>query len=77
MAKREKYNVYIISYGWGCYKCIDGRKEFVGSTMAVSPKQAINNVRYRNEGKNTNSWFHDDYLEEGSGVSTYIAELAE
>lgn len=77
MRKRSKYNVYIVSHGYGCYECIDGLKEYIGSTTAVSEKQAINNVRFKHEGRTTNSWHHDDYLEEGSGISTYIAELAE
>ena len=43
---KRKYNVYRIGTGYGCY-ARDYRRDFVGSTWAVSDKRACNQVRYR------------------------------
>ena len=43
---RTKYNVYRIGTGFGCY-AREYRRDYLGSTFAVSEKQAINNIRHR------------------------------
>lgn len=77
MARRpkHKYNVYVRQSGWGVYA--EGPNDyFVGETWAVSEKQAVNNVRFRNEGATPNSVIIGDILEEGELRYEYVAEMA-
>lgn len=70
---RQKYNVYLVRDGDGCY---EGHREiFLGSTFAVSEAQACSNVRHRCGG-GYSRWEVGDYLEEGSVLYSYKAELA-
>lgn len=76
---KRKYYVYLIAHGTGCYS---SDKSYVGSTYAVSEKQAINNVRYRTRDENhpyggASSWAVGDYAEEGSVYYEYKAETGE
>lgn len=76
MKAKKQYDVYLVQNGSGCY----GTEEnFVGSTWAVSEKQAINNVRYRTRDTDNpyggpSEWSVGDYLEEGAAHYRYIAE---
>lgn len=72
---RQKYNVYLIGTGHGCY-AEDYRRVFLGSTFAVSEAQACNNVRHRCGGYSASSFDIGDYLEEGFVSYSYKAELA-
>lgn len=72
MKAKQKYNVYLRRIGTDVYDCGDLRY-FVGSTYAVSDKQAVNNVRFRNDGKMPNCVTIDDYAEEGTAFIEYIA----
>lgn len=73
-SKYKKYKVYIERYGDGCY-AKEYDKYLVGETYAVSEKQAVNNVRYKNEGKVPNFWLTGDYMDEGIIISKYVAYL--
>lgn len=46
MASKQKYHVYRVGIGWGCY-AVNYKKDFIGQTYAVSPAQACSQVRYR------------------------------
>lgn len=46
----NKYHVYRFGVGSGCY-ARDYKRDFVGSTWAVSDKQAINQVKWREQKK--------------------------
>lgn len=73
MAKpKRKYAVYKVGKGDGCY-AKDYCRDFVGETFAVSEKQAINQVVYRN-GNGRRFDILGDYLEEGIVVFYYEAE---
>lgn len=77
---RQKYNVYLIGTGHGCY-AKDYQKIFLGTTFAASEAQACNNVRYRmRDDKNPNGgysiWSLDDRADEGYVLYSYKAELA-
>lgn len=55
---KKKYDVYLrITHDtvWWDGE-ITTEEYFAGSTMAVSEKQAINNVRFRRDGKDYNHW---------------------
>lgn len=69
---KEKYNVYRVESGTGCY---GSSEKYIGSTYAVSAKQAVNNVRFRT-GNRPAMDVIGDYLEEGHVVISYRAELA-
>lgn len=76
---KQKFDVYLVAHGSGCYA---SDKSYVGSTYAVSEKQAINNVRYHNRDAEhpyggTSSWVVGDYAEQGSVHYEYEAELGE
>lgn len=43
---KQKYYVYRIGIGWGCY-ARNYKTDLVGTTYAVSEKQAINNIRFK------------------------------
>lgn len=84
MAKKKEYrqyDVYLVGHGVGCY-AENYCREYVGSTYAVSPKQACSRVRYQNRtrekphgGYATQSI--GDYADEGTVIYTYEAILAE
>lgn len=82
MKAKRQYNVFLVGRGSGCY-AENYRREFIGTTMAVSAKQACNNVRFREmkDKKNPNGgysmWVLGDYADEGDVIYTYEAELAE
>lgn len=62
------YNVYLVREGYkGPY---EGQyyRELLGQTRAVSARQACNNLRFRREGKTTNSWTVEDYLDDSAFV---------
>lgn len=42
----HKYHVYRVGTGYGCF-AKDYRRDFLGTTWAVSEKQACNRIRYR------------------------------
>lgn len=46
MATKQKYKVYLVGTGHGCYT-EDYYREDLGSTWAVSPEKAISNIKYR------------------------------
>lgn len=46
MAKKQKYSVYLVGHGHGCYAS-DYCNQFVGETWAVSPAKAVSNIKYR------------------------------
>lgn len=46
MATKQKYKVYLIGTGHGCY-AEEYYREDLGSTWAVSPEKAISNIKYR------------------------------
>lgn len=74
---KQKYNVYLIAHGSGCYA---NDKTYVGTTYAVSEKQAINNVRFNTRDQDRpnggySSWAVDDYAGEGSVMYEYKAEI--
>lgn len=72
MAKeKRKYAVYIASRGDGRVYAKNGGDTFVGETFAVSEKQAINNVRFRNEGKKSNMWIVGDYFDDSAANLHY------
>ena len=77
---RQKYNVYLIGTGHGCY-AEDYQKIFLGSTFAVSEAQACNNVRHRmRDDQNPNGgysrWSLGDCADEGYVSYSDKAELA-
>lgn len=52
MKQKQAYHVYYVeSYHDGIYGEVREHREFAGKTMAVSPEQAKNNVRFRHRGK--------------------------
>lgn len=76
---KQKYYVYLIAHGTGCYS---SSRSYVGSTYAVSEKQAINNVRYNTRCNihpygGPSSWVVGDYAEEGNVYYEYAAEIGE
>lgn len=72
---RKKYAVFVSSIGDGKVYAERGDTYFVGETIAVSEKQAINNVRYRNEGKTSNVWIVGDYLDDSvMNIHYYFAK---
>ncbi len=76
---KQKYNVYLVGDGNGCYS---DTKDFIGTTYAVSEKQAINNVRFNTRNDNypcggPTSWIVGDYLDQGFIHYYYSAELEE
>ena len=82
MKRKRSYNVFLVGHGDGCY-AEDYHREFIGTTMAVSAKQACSNVRFREmrDKRNPNggysAWVLGDRADEGTVVYTYEAELAE
>lgn len=79
MAKqRHKYDVYLVGTGSGCY-AENYYREFIGTTTAVSEKQACNNVRNRvmrdknNPNGGWSSWWMGDRLDEGAVRFSYEA----
>lgn len=79
--KYHKYDVYYVGYGEGCY-AEEYCRQYVGTTYAVSPKQACSRVRYNTRTKEQpHGGYHTysigDILEEGSVTFTYEAVLAE
>ena len=71
---KRHYKVYVKRTGFGCYDTGKPLYTFVGETWAVSEAQAINNVRFRTDGKASNSWIIGDYAEQGDVMYQYIAE---
>ena len=76
---KQKFDVYLVAHGSGCYS---SSKEYIGTTYAVSEKQAINNVRYSTRNKDypyggPSSLAVGDYAEQGSVHYEYEAELGE
>lgn len=77
--QKNHYAVYIVGSGSGVYRK-DYCREFAGETWAVSEKQACNNVRFQNRSKSQPNggysvWGIGDYMDEGSVLFTYEAEL--
>ena len=50
MESKYKYNVYRVGTGYGCF-ARNYRRDFIGSTWAVSDKRACSQVRYRESQK--------------------------
>ena len=50
MESKRKYNVYRVGTGYGCF-ARNYRRDFIGSTWAVSDKRACSQVRYRESQK--------------------------
>lgn len=78
---KQKYDVYLIGTGTGCY-AKNYAKHFLGSTYAVSPEQACNNVRYRQRTNGAPNggysyWTLDDSYDMGYVEYEYKAVLAE
>ena len=46
MEKKQKFKVYLVGKGHGCYASEYWRED-LGETWAVSPEKAISNIRYR------------------------------
>ena len=69
---KNKYDVYYVRSGTGCYT---SSETYIGTTWAVSEKQACNNVRNRCGGGPSVEWV-GDYLEEGDVLKFYKAYLA-
>lgn len=70
-SRKQKYKVYRVRRGDGVY---GNSRTYVGDTWATSAEQASNNVRFRlGEPKMR---VIGDYLEEGSVVIYFTAELA-
>lgn len=73
---RQKYYVFLRTRE-GNLESESVHDTFIGTTWAVSEKQAVNNVRFREEGRTSNSACdrelvgYDSYL-----YRQYIAELA-
>lgn len=67
MAK-QKYKVYLVGHGSGCF-ARDYCKDLIGETLAVSPKQAVNNISFR-EGL-----VKEETVEDSMGLGTLIYRL--
>ena len=65
---KQKYKVYLVGHGSGCF-ARDYCKELIGETYAVSPKQAVNNISYR-EGL-----VKEETVEDSLGMGTLIYRL--
>lgn len=50
MESKHKYNVYRVGTGYGCF-ARNYRRDYIGSTWAVSDKRACSQVRYRESQK--------------------------
>lgn len=44
--KKQKYHVYLLGLGHGCYSR-EYSRAFMGETWAVSKAQAVNNIHFR------------------------------
>lgn len=72
MTNKQKYKVYLIGTGHGCY-AEEYYRENLGSTWAVSPEKAISNIRYRL--RQTGELLPDDLGDsEGLGFVHYSLE---
>lgn len=76
----KKYDVYIVGTGSGCY-AENYSRQYVGSTIARTAKQACNNVRYRTPNKanphgGNSEHVLGDILDEGEVYFHYEAVLA-
>ena len=69
MAK-TKYHVYRVGTGFGCY-ARNYRRDFMGSTWAVSEKQACSQVRYRESQKYNFNLLEPLYDSLGMGYVTF------
>lgn len=71
MKQKKKFDVYYVGSGYGCY-AEDYSKEYVGSTWAVSSKQACNNLAYR-------TGRHPEFVEDwyGEGWISFDYEAVE
>ncbi len=60
-SNKKKYDVYFcVTHDTASWNGkVTTKKYFVGSTMAISKKQAVNNVRFRASGKGYNHWAED------------------
>ena len=67
---KTKYHVYRVGTGFGCY-ARNYRRDFIGSTWAVSEKQAVNNVRHREALKNNFILTEPLYDSLGMGYVTF------
>lgn len=65
---KQKYRVYLVGRGSGCF-ARDYCKEFIGETWAASPKQAVNNVSFR-EGL-----AKKETIEDAIGLGTLVYSL--
>lgn len=66
--QKSKYRVYLVGRGSGCF-ARDYCKELIGETWATSPKQAVNNVSWR-EGL-----IKREVVEDSAGLGTLIYTL--
>jgi len=78
---KQKYDVYYVGIGSGVY-APNYCRQYVGSTFAVSPAQACNNVRYSlRDRKYPNGGYATDVLgdiyDEGEVKFHYEAQLSE
>lgn len=74
---KRKYEVYLVGDGYGVY-AKEYCRDFMGTTWAVSPKQAISNVRFQNRDRDNpyggpSSWELGDILDEGYVHFHYVA----
>lgn len=71
MDHRRTFKVYLVGRGSGCY-AKEYRREFMGSTLAVTPAQAINNIMYR---LRQNGEYLPDDIEDSMGMGYVHYEL--
>ena len=73
MKKYSKYNVYRVGTGYGCY-ARNYRRDFIGSTWAVSDKRACSQVRYRETQKYNFNLLEPLYDSHDMGYVTFHLE---
>lgn len=67
---KHHYDVFYVGYGEGCY-AKNYRREFVGSTWAVSPEKACSNVRYRlRDDKYPHGGYSYDVMGDSAGMGS-------
>ena len=73
MEKKQKFKVYLVGHGTGCYAS-EYYKEELGATWATSKEKAISNIRYRLRQKG--ELLPDDLGDsEGRGYVTWVFEV--
>lgn len=71
MEKKQKFKVYLVGHGSGCY-AKEYRREFMGQTLAVSAAKAISNIMYR---LRQNGDYLPDDIEDSMGMGFVHYEL--